>query len=298
MCSTFRMSLFPVPLLDVRDEWGSDLRAPQTAVPALQWKDLPVHRRLALAWRLTAGDPTLRQTSAPCFIGRGLMPAPVKGAARGSNGQFHLVHADSDRPCGDGAHDDSISWAPDGSRFALHPAMDDAGPDVAQLATTRGIAAIDETSVLSNPWFVPSALRCASAKLWPSADLSVGSQRGARYRRALAPFLSALGSLCAACGRTTAVVIDHDHMSGLIRGLVCRDCNAQVEGCVHLSGCDYAEYLNAPPLLPFAAAHPRPDVARDLPRLNMAARIMHSDPLLLRDLDSLPASAPLRRINW
>lgn len=38
-----------------------------------------------------------------------------------------------------------------------------------------------------------------------------------------------------------------DHFTGLVRGLLCRNCNSRVDWCVHVSGCPWADYLNNPP---------------------------------------------------
>jgi len=57
------------------------------------------------------------------------------------------------------------------------------------------------------------------------------------------------GPTCASCGQRYGHVVDHDHFSGLVRGLLCRVCNAWVDTCVHADSaeCRYACYLNAPP---------------------------------------------------
>ncbi|WP_366526279.1 endonuclease domain-containing protein [Mycobacterium sp.] len=61
--------------------------------------------------------------------------------------------------------------------------------------------------------------------------------------------VAAFGSSCASCGVPGGHVIDHDHLTGAVRGLLCRVCNANVDRCVHVSSeeCRYARYLNDPP---------------------------------------------------
>lgn len=69
-------------------------------------------------------------------------------------------------------------------------------------------------------------------------------------RRRLYEVLSAkFGPMCMACGEIYGRVIDHDHMSGMVRGLVCRDCNHVLEHCLHANSaaCRRARYLNEPP---------------------------------------------------
>jgi hypothetical protein len=42
----------------------------------------------------------------------------------------------------------------------------------------------------------------------------------------------AQGGLCAVCGMATELVVDHDHDTGKVRGLLCRPCNSAVTGGV------------------------------------------------------------------
>jgi hypothetical protein len=83
--------------------------------------------------------------------------------------------------------------------------------------------------------------------VWP-AHVNPTTPRGRLRARLVAEF----GSLCQACRRTPAFAIDHDHFTGCVRGLLCRNCNNLVDQCVHVSGCLWADYLNHPP-----AAHLR-----------------------------------------
>lgn len=79
------------------------------------------------------------------------------------------------------------------------------------------------------------------------------------------------GPLCVVCRTLYGWVIDHDHISGLVRGLVCRDCNQRVESCLHAdsAACHRARYLNEPPAarlqLRYPARHKRKamDVVRE-----------------------------------
>lgn len=48
------------------------------------------------------------------------------------------------------------------------------------------------------------------------------------------------GGLCAGCKRQLKLVVDHDHATGAVRGLLCMDCNTTL-GYVH----DQPEVLRA-----------------------------------------------------
>jgi Recombination endonuclease VII len=100
-------------------------------------------------------------------------------------------------------------------------------------------------------WTVPSAQRCyRAATRWPPA--LDGTSARARLRRLV---VEALGPRCATCpdwGR----LVDHDHLTGLVRGYLCGSCNTLVDTCRHPAGCRFANYLNDPPALPLALSYP------------------------------------------
>lgn len=97
------------------------------------------------------------------------------------------------------------------------------------------------------------------------------------------------GPLCAACGETYGRVIDHDHMSGLVRGLVCRDCNQAVERCLHAdsAACRRARYLNQPPAAPLQLRYPARHRQRSIDVVREA--ILGFD---IFDRDEWPSSVP------
>lgn len=87
---------------------------------------------------------------------------------------------------------------------------------------------------------------------WPPSLSDKG--RVAQLRRG---WVSTFGSLlCQCCDRAYGSYFDHDHRTGVIRGLVCGDCNHFLDGCLHVDTCMYAEYLNDPPGAGLGLPHP------------------------------------------
>lgn len=108
----------------------------------------------------------------------------------------------------------------------------------------------------ARPIEVPENLRCSALDdRWGPAP-AVHTHRDLRMVRIVDTLRSAQGLSCAACRKRLAVVVDHDHESGMVRGLLCTPCNVAVDSCAHLAGCGFAEYLNAPPA-PAGIRHPR-----------------------------------------
>lgn len=106
-------------------------------------------------------------------------------------------------------------------------------------------------------------LRCPLpvSLMWPrylGGDTSVSRIR--------ARLVAAFGETCAICGRA-AQYVDHDHDSGLVRGMLCEFCNVSVEWCPHLSGCAFADYLASPPALSLAIRYPNRGRRRPTPLL-------------------------------
>lgn len=99
---------------------------------------------------------------------------------------------------------------------------------------------------------VPRAMQCVTERnTWPGGSLS-GSKLSPVRRRLVDHF----GPGCAVCSNPWAAVVDHDHLTGLVRGYLCRDCNGGVDACRHLEGCPCAAYLVNPPALSLGVLHP------------------------------------------
>lgn len=95
---------------------------------------------------------------------------------------------------------------------------------------------------------VPENLRCRpELPTWPPADPLI-HHRSAKLAKIYADLITFQGLACSICHNEVGSIIDHDHSTGNVRGLLCRYCNRHVDECLHLSVCPYAEYLNSPPV--------------------------------------------------
>jgi hypothetical protein len=187
-------------------------------VPARTAAELPMGRRQALVWRLCWSpgfhlEQTLDGLPNMCGADELLVKYPAADrAARDSDGVYHLL-AGAPVAC---LGQFTRSGACEG-RFVAEPVFDVAS--------------------------IPIAQRCErAATRWP-APLEGSGPRAAIRRRLVAEF----GLGCATCANPWALKIDHDHLTGLVRGYLCGPCNATVELCLHLDGCRFADYLMDPP---------------------------------------------------
>jgi Recombination endonuclease VII len=173
---------------------------------------------------------------------------PAMVAVLGDDGRYHL----RDGPhmlCGDlrgdvVVHGQSCYWWTDRARSlyrttapATHPDRDRGH----QFRRARWTVRLSRTVMA--PESAPHQMRCpTNPGPWPSYHnpaTAIG-----RIRIQLA---AELGRHCHACQRGPAFAVDHDHVTGLVRGMLCRTCNSHIDWCPHLSGCHYADYLNNPP---------------------------------------------------
>jgi hypothetical protein len=92
-----------------------------------------------------------------------------------------------------------------------------------------------------------------------SAFLPTGVPPKHEARRRIFEVLQAeFGSACAACDVLPGALIDHEHLSGVVRGLLCKVCNPLVDVCMHAESeeCRYAKYLNRPPAVGLGLRYP------------------------------------------
>ena len=193
--------------------------------------DLPPGRRETLAWRLSGAAgfhlaQLLDDLEETCDVGLQQFEQlpPADRALAGPPGIYHLFA---------------------GSRAACLGRFTESGWCEAQVSRSNPIRVFDLASV-------PREQRCHRAVgRWP-APLG-GSGPRATIRRRL---VEALGPGCATCPDPWAVKIDHDHLTGMVRGYLCGACNTVVDLCRHLSDCRFADYLTNPPAVPLAMEYP------------------------------------------
>jgi hypothetical protein len=194
-------------------------------------------------------------------------------AMLGTDGRYHLVPAGSTVPCGNHEHNQWILWATNGTSYRIQlPYRGAEGWE----SDRDGIDWMVEVSgPVKLPAHVAGVERCpALAEYWPRP---VDGTRIGRIREKLT---TTFGPGCACCRKAIAVAVDHDPVTGVVRGYLCRDCNARVGGCLHVSGCAFAEYLHEPPARDLDLIYPRTPTAREKVRLRRVRELADAPPEL------------------
>ncbi|MEU8001534.1 endonuclease domain-containing protein [Catellatospora sp. NPDC049111] len=247
--------------------------------------DLPVHRQEALLWRylIKHDDPgpalavrtrsdvdaMVRQvkTKRCTSLLTELRPGGAPTAVRGSDGRFHLI-VDGQVQCGRGKdsgdgvhrHTQGYFWWTDQRRYTIQaPAgawqrIDDVMILVegqrGEVEFTWDVTLTDE---IVDPAKVRQRHRCPASSFgpWPAhlGDTPMGQMR--------ARLVDAFRTQCQGCGTQFGTVVDHDHFTGYVRGLLCLHCNSHIDGCMHPAGCRWAEYLNNPPAAQWRVYYPK-----------------------------------------
>ncbi|MGP9684121.1 endonuclease domain-containing protein [Brachybacterium sp. AOP3-A1-3] len=211
-------------------------------IPITCLEDLPAHRLPVLLPAAGYGlgrypellDPDLTQEEQiarlslmPCGIRRHASP-PSRTRDHAKEGEDGLYHLRSDGRAGscdrDSTHHAPVRlWR---ERLSVRPAV------------------------------VPENLRCEPSDRRWGTDSVVHTHRTPRMVRIVDELRTVQGLSCGACHKQLSTVVDHDHATGMVRGLLCTPCNVAVDSCPHLAGCPLAEYLNAPPA-PAGIRYPR-----------------------------------------
>lgn len=199
-------------------------------------------------------------------------------AVLGDDGRYHLRAGPDALHCGDGwsrcmvnpdgraVHQQYCTWWSYRTRSALHPPATHPARDRGHRSrTVRWTLRLNQTG--RPPETVPYGQRCpTNTRPWPAFH-----DPATRMGRIRIQLTAELGRFCHACRRGPAFAVDHDHFTGLVRGMLCRVCNSHVDHCPHLSDCPYADYLNNPPAAPLQLTFPQSrgnkPSARDLLRI-------------------------------
>lgn len=215
--------------------------------------DLNSHRQKTWMWRclprwsrddISEYLVMLARAESQCFSmwsSNARLPVPRRGipmAQLGSDGLYHLV-SEAGLWCGPLRRTVAIT------------------PDMEHVLAARervprwwgdgrsGAWRVTMTDVICGPETVPYGQRCPLPPRFGTwAAYSAGTSPEMRLRRSL---IEAFGRACFICGVAPGVFVDHDHFSGMVRGLLCVDCNGRVDSCPHLRNCMFADYLNSPP---------------------------------------------------
>lgn len=274
--------------------------AQPVVAPTLQ--HLPEHRREAMLWHRalthTYEDaeellnlPHHRQQ--PCTHKPMTRPGnwTAARAVRGDDGLFHL-RLGPQAACGvlhPGAQGDAVVHlereflrpGEDPHRYYPDPHHDPFSRPGTHTWTAEGAQTRDRrwtTALLDgtaqDPTTVRRSERCP-VRLdfghWPT-PIDPATPKG-RLRRLL---VETLGPACGGCHDAWGTYIDHDHFTGLIRGLLCRICNTHIDICPHLAGCPYADYLGNPPAAGLSLLYP--DRAQDRRRDRRKIALTGLDP--------------------
>lgn len=165
------------------------------------------------------------------------------GAALGDDGFHHLVDADGQLTCRHDRPTRGSVW-PEG--FQRHEYERFGHRWMRWDPTLLG------DDVVVDPMLIPTRQRCPVAhSYWPGDVVDTG-KLGVVRRQLVDEF----GPGCMICPDPWAVLVDHDHLTGHVRGYLCRDCNTRIDGCRHLDECLFATYLNDPPATRLQLVHP------------------------------------------
>lgn len=230
--------------------------------------ELPPYRRAQLLWRWAhqgvafVEDLVHDAEKRPCRL-----PSPPPGppgktlAVPGDDGRFHLERAGR-MLCGEAEttgtwhHRHHCEWIEreDGPQEWKGGRLDDASTVVWGSLVVEW--AVQATGPGTDPGTVDPPDRCQGGSyelrhLWPPRPA-----RTASIRRLRAALVDALGAGCHLCGMYAGAMVDHDHQTGRVRGLLCGFCNRVLEECPHLTGCPRAGYLLAPPAAGLGLTYP------------------------------------------
>ncbi|WP_333745595.1 endonuclease domain-containing protein [Streptomyces sp. IBSBF 2950] len=230
--------------------------------------DLSPYRRAKLLWRWSfrglhfVEQLVIDSANRPCHL-----PTPPPGppgralAVPGDDGRHHLVRAgrmlcsDSDTQADDGwSHRQHCGWIDAGNG----PQEWRGGRDDGEIRWNSADAlwVVRPAGPGIDPATVARRDRCVAGQYMTMHHWPPPPTRTASIRRLRAALVEALGPDCHLCGHYAGAAVDHDHETGLVRGLLCAMCNRTVEECPHAVDCPRAEYQTAPPAASLGLMYP------------------------------------------
>lgn len=239
--------------------------------PMTALDDLPPYRRAKLLWRwahqgVRSVEQRVRYADGePCGL-----PTPPPGpsgrtvAVLGDDGLHHLSRGGQMLCCTGKTNEDAwvhqqpCGWLDLGN-----------GPQDWQWSVDE--PAVATRHVLSVKWHVrpagpdvdPGTIarrdRCRAGDYMVAHSWPPPPARTPSIRRMRAALVEALGPDCHLCGRYAGAMVDHDHETGFVRGLLCAMCNCTLEECPHLGGCPRADYMASPPAAALSLVYPLKD---------------------------------------
>ncbi|QTI42331.1 hypothetical protein JYK04_00088 [Streptomyces nojiriensis] len=229
--------------------------------------DLPPYRRAKLLWRwahqgVDRVERLVREAEGrPCSMPTGpAVPSGPTAVLLGNDGRYHLVRGGhmlcAAAPTTDGwEHHGYCSWI---DRGTGPEDFSDRGTVLEEGAwhSLHHVWNVRTLGPEQAPAEVEPRQRCeggdyTAAASWPPSPARTRSIR--LLREAL---VAALGPDCQVCGLYPGAMVDHDHETGYVRGLLCRFCNRTLEECPHVTDCPNADYMGNPPAAALALVYP------------------------------------------
>jgi hypothetical protein len=219
--------------------------------------ELPPYRRAQLLWLfaergLVGVEDLVRDAeNRPCRLPSAPPWPPGKTLALpGDDGRFHLERGgrmlcDDAEAAGGWSHRQHCEWIDSGS--GAEEWRGGIAPDPLIWGSLVAEWVVRPTGPGVDPGTVDRRHRCIGGEyllrhMWPPRPA-----RTAAIRRLRAALVDALGPDCHLCGLYPGAMVDHDHQTGQVRGLLCALCNRVLEECPHLTGCPRADYMLDPP---------------------------------------------------
>jgi len=216
--------------------------------------EFPQDRRAYLQWRYAMSDDELdafivaaNLTPSACP-----MPGPLGAftAVLGEDGRYHL-HVGTAIQCSRRRRrDDPQGW----QRHAQSCLLDPAGWRNDQVSVSWQFQL---TETIAEAVDVPPAHRCPCELVWP-----IYHRRDTPIGRIRTILVDEFGPDCQGCGNRPGEFVDHEHISGEVRGLLCLTCNNSIDTCPHRAGCPRGDYLNQPPAARLGLIYPHASETR------------------------------------